>query len=170
MEASMSRKFDLRAAVWAGIVAGIVFIALEMVLVAVVQGMSPWAPPRMIAAIVMGEGVLPPMEAPVTFDATVFAVAMAVHFALSILLAMILGWGVSRFGLGMAASIAAGLVFGLAVYAVNFYGFTAVFPWFAMARGPIGIVAHAVFGVVAGGVYRRLEGQSAERLAPEQPA
>jgi hypothetical protein len=37
---------------------------LQMGLVAL-AGDSPWGPPRMIAAIVMGEGVLPP---PATFD------------------------------------------------------------------------------------------------------
>lgn len=29
-----------------------------------------------------------------------------------------------------------------------------VFPWLAMARGPISIFSHAVFGLVLGGVYR----------------
>lgn len=166
----MRRKFDLGAAVWAGLVAGIVFMVLEMALVALIQGMSPWAPPRMIAAMAMGESVLPPMEGPVTFDATVFAVAMAIHFALSIVLAIILGWGISRFGLGLGASVVAGLLFGLAVYVIDFYGFTMVFPWFAMACGSIGIFAHAVFGLVAGGVYGRLEERLTERMAPEQPA
>ena len=66
----MRTKLDLRAAVLAGIAAGVLFIILEMALVALMMGDSPWAPPRMIAAIAMGEGVLPP---PATFDATIFA-------------------------------------------------------------------------------------------------
>jgi aromatic ring-cleaving dioxygenase len=56
----------------------------------------------------------------------------------------------------MIAAIVAGAVFGIAVYFVNFYGFTALFPWFAMARGAISIVAHAMFGAVAGGVYQAI--------------
>jgi hypothetical protein len=161
----MGRTLNLKAAIWAAIIAGVVFLVLEMALVAVVQGESPWAPPRMIAAIGMGEGVLPP---PATFDAGIVAVALAIHFALAIVLAVILAWGIARFGLGLAASIVAGAVFGLAVYYVNFYGFTAVFPWFAMARGMIGIVAHAAFGAVAGGAYHALESRSVNRMTGEQ--
>ena len=54
-----------KAALWAGLMAGAVFVILEMLLVGTVGGDSPWAPPRMIAAIAMGPGVLPP---PATFD------------------------------------------------------------------------------------------------------
>src|SRR3546814_4866674 len=114
----MGRKLDLKGAIWAGVAAGVVFMVLEMALVALVMGDSPWAPPRMIAAIGMGEGVLPP---PATFDAGVFAVAMAIHFALAVVLAILLGWGISRFGLGLVVSIVAGAVFGLTVYYINFY-------------------------------------------------
>lgn len=164
----MNRKLNLKAAIWAGLIAGVVFMVLEMALVMLIQGESPWAPPRMIAAIGMGEGVLPP---PATFDAGIFTVAMVIHFVLAALLAVILGLGISRFRLGIGASILGGTVFGLAVYYVNFYGFTAVFPWFAMARGAIGIIAHAAFGAVAGGVYHWLESRLLRQsVGGEQPA
>jgi len=162
----MGRTLNLKAAVWAGLAAGFVFMALEMALVALMMGESPWAPPRMIAAIGMGEGVLPP---PATFDAGIFAVAMAIHFALAVVLAVILGWAISRFALGMPASLVGGAIFGLVIYYVNFYGFTALFPWFAMARGPIGIFAHLVFGAVAAGVYHALESRRVAG-AGEEPA
>ena len=45
-------------------------------------------------------------------------------------------------------------MFGLVIYVVNFHGFTAVFPWFADARGWIAVFSHAVFGLVLGAVYR----------------
>lgn len=158
----MSKALNWKAAIWAGIIAGVVFIMLEMALVALVQGMSPWGPPRMMAAMVMGEGVLPPMKGAVTFDPGVVAVAMIVHLVLSIILAVILGLGISRFGLSLLAAILSGAVFGIVVYYINFYGFTAVFPWFAMARGAISIFAHAVFGAVAGGVYQAIAASDAE--------
>jgi len=44
-------------------------------------------------------------------------------------------------------------VFGLLIYLINFYLMTAVFPWFAMARGGIPAFAHAMFGLVLGWVY-----------------
>ena len=149
----MFTKLDIKAAIWAGIIAGVVFMMLEMVLVATVGGGSPWGPPRMIAAIGMGKDVLPP---PATFDLGVMIIAMALHFVLAILLGMILGLIVSRWKPGLMASIGVGAIFGLAVYLVNFYGFTALFPWFAMARTPITLLTHVMFGTVLGWSYHAL--------------
>lgn len=145
-----------KAAIWAGLIAGAVFMMLEMALIALI-GESPWAPPRMMAAIVLGEGVLPP---PATFDPMIFMTAMAVHMALSLVLAFVLavGLGLVRRGLGVALLI--GAAYGLAVYVVNFYGFTQLFPWFAMARNLITIGSHAVFGVVAAWIYVKLARQA----------
>ena len=61
----LANVIDWKAALWAGIVAGFVFMVLEMLLVQLVGGGSMWGPPRMMAAMVMGRGVLPP---PATFD------------------------------------------------------------------------------------------------------
>ena len=58
-----------------------------MLLVPVFLGGSPWGPPRMIAAIGMGPGVLPP---PDTFALVPMLVAVVIHFMLSIVLALIL--------------------------------------------------------------------------------
>ena len=149
----MPAKLDMKAAIWAGIIAGVVFMMLEMVLVATVGGGSPWGPPRMIAAIGMGKDVLPP---PATFDLGVMMVAMAIHFVLAILLGIILGLIISRWKLGLMASIGVGAVFGLVVYLVNFYGSTALFPWFAMARTPITLMTHVSFGAVLGWSYHAL--------------
>lgn len=146
----MTRRLDIKAAVWAGIVAGAVFIMVEMMLVALVGGESPWAPPRMMAAIAMGEGVLPP---PATFDFGIMMVAMIVHLVLTIVYAIVLGWIISAMGAGLATASLIGLVFGIALYLVNFYGFTEAFPWFAMARNWMSIFAHSLYGIVLGAVY-----------------
>ncbi len=141
------------AAIKAGLIAGAIFMILEMLLVATVGGMSPWGPPRMIAAIVLGEGVLPP---PATFEPLSFVVAMLVHFVLAILLAIVFALIAGRAASSATAATLAGLVFGLIVYAINFYGMTALFPWFAMARNGISIFAHAMFGLVLGYTYWKL--------------
>lgn len=141
---------DIRAGVLAGLIAGAVFMMMEMGLVALTGG-SPWGPPRMIAAIAMGEGVLPP---PASFDLMIVMVAMVIHFLLSALLGIVWALLGGRFGLGLALLV--GAVFGLVVYAVNFYGMTAVFPWFAMARGWVAIVSHAAFGLVLAAAYPSL--------------
>lgn len=154
-------RIDWSAAVWSGFIAGLVFMALEMMLVPLLQGGSPWGPPRMIAAIGMGKEVLPP---PATFDLVVFMVAMLIHLALAIVYGLILALIIQRLSMGMA--IVAGAVFGLVLYLVNFYGFTAVFPWFAMARGGLGIFVHIMFGAVAAWTYK---GMQRHRMVPVTP-
>jgi hypothetical protein len=99
-------QLDWKVATRAGIIAGFVF-SLEMVMVPLFGGGSPWGPPRMMA--------------------------------------------ISQ--LSLRPTLAHGGVGGLILYLVNFYGFTALFPWCAMARNWISIFGHVVFGLVAAGVY-----------------
>lgn len=153
-------RIDHKAVLIAGIAAGAVFMMLEMLMVAVFMGGSPWAPPRMIAAMLMGPGVLPP---PATFDSTVMMVAMMIHFVLSILLAYV--FALIAKGRSTGTAILAGAVFGLVVYLVNFYGMTAVFPWFAEARNWVSIFAHVMFGVVLGWAYAALAHRHARGVA-----
>jgi len=80
--------------------------------------------------------------------------AMAVHLMLSIVIGVGFALVARRFGLVMA--VVAGAVVGLGLYVVNFYGFTAIFPWFAMARNMISIMSHIAFGAVLGLSYRML--------------
>ena len=152
----MTERMDWKAIIWAAIIAGVVFMMLEMALVATVGDGSPWGPPRMIAAMAMGKGVLPP---PATFEPVPMLVAMLVHFTVSLVYAAILGWVISRRNLGLGMSLLVGTLFGLLLYFVNFYVFTAVWPWFAMARGMISIFAHAVYGLTLGWTYRALTSQ-----------
>ncbi|AFZ69301.1 hypothetical protein [Deinococcus peraridilitoris] len=142
-------KLNVKAAVIAGLIAGAIFMVLEMLLVATVGGGSAWGPPRMIAAIALGQGVLPP---PATFDFGIVMTAMGVHFLLSVVFALVLAWVIERMSAG--AALLVGAVFGLLLYLVNFYGMTAVFPWFAMARNWISIFSHVVFGVIAAWAYQ----------------
>tara|TARA_R110002051_G_scaffold75692_2_gene137608 strand:- start:1489 stop:1965 length:477 start_codon:yes stop_codon:yes gene_type:complete len=143
---------DLKSGALAGIIAAAVFMMMEMEMgLVAMAGQSPWGPPRMIAAIVMGEGVLPP---PSSFDLMILMAAMAVHFMLSIVIGVVFAMGVRRPGLPMA--LMAGAAVGLGLYVVNFYGFTVIFPWFAMARNAISIVSHLAFGMVLGLSYRVL--------------
>lgn len=151
--ATLHGRVDWKAAILAGLIAGVVFLMMEMILVAITSG-SPWGPPRMMAAMVMGEGVLPP---PATFDVTIMMVAMVVHVILSILLSVVFAWVLSRWRLSAAAAVALGGAFGLLVYLVNFYPVAAIlFPWFAMARNWISIISHVAFGAVLAWAYLAL--------------
>src|SRR5262245_18493204 len=103
---------DWRAAISAGVAAGLMFLLLQMALHGLLlEGGGVWIVPRDVAAIVMGEGVLPP---PATFDLVVVLVALIVHFTLSILYALILAFIVHRWGL--LVGILGGALFGLALY------------------------------------------------------
>lgn len=141
---------DWRASVWSGLIAGLAFLVLEMLMVWLVMGQSPWGPPRMIAAILMGRDVLPP---PDTFAFAPVLVALLIHFALSVGYGLLIGWMVHRMDLAMA--LLAGAAFGLiAAYFVNFYLIAPkFFPWFVEARNWVSIFAHLVFGAVAAGSY-----------------
>ncbi len=149
----MARSLNWKAAIIAGLVAGLVFMMLEMVLVGTIGGQSPWGPPRMIAAMAMGEGVLPP---PATFNMAIMMVAMMIHFPMAIALAAVLGWAISHWRMNLMTSLIVGTIFSLVFYFISFYIMTAVFPWFAMARGGIAIFAHAMFGLVLGWTYHAI--------------
>ena len=62
-----------KAVVSASLLAGLAFLVLDLALVAIVGGESLWGPPRMIGAILLGEGVLPP---PATFHLDSFLAAL----------------------------------------------------------------------------------------------
>jgi len=140
---------DWFAAAWAGVIAGLVFLITEMLLVWLVMGQSPWGPPRMMAAIVLGPGVLPP---PADFAWAPVLTALVVHLPLSALYGLCIGGLVQRRDTARAALI--GVAFGLAVYGVNFHLIAPLaFPWFMEARHAVSVLGHALFGGVAAAVY-----------------
>lgn len=143
---------DWRAGVWAGLIAGLAFMMMEMGLVWLVQGKSPWAPPHMIAAMALGGDILPPPGTWAPFNGTVMMTAIIIHMLLSAVLGMLgarlLG------GAGMGRGLVIGAVFGLAIYVLNFYVIAPMaFPWFVMARNWISAFSHIMFGVVFGLAY-----------------
>ncbi|AQV93879.1 hypothetical protein BJN34_08245 [Cupriavidus necator] len=146
---------DWRAAALAGLVAGVVFLVLDL-LAAMLMGASVWKTLTMIGAILLGPDVLTQTA---TFQMSVLLAAVGVHFVLSVVFALILATIMAPFhfdsSVGMASVV--GALFGLGLLLVNFYGMTAVFPWFAEARGWVTAIAHIVFGLVAADSYLKLE-------------
>ena len=69
------------------------------------------------------------------------------HLVLSLVYAAVLAKVIRN--LSLAASLFVGGAFGLILYGVNLYAFTAIFPWFIPVRGAITLVAHLVFGITA---------------------
>lgn len=138
------------AAVWAGIIAGLVFMMAEMLMVWMFLGESPWGPPRMIAAMVLGREVLPP---PADFALVPMMVAMVIRFMLSIVYGLVIGFAMRSLGMGKA--LIGGAVFGLlAVYMINFHLIAPLLsPWFTRQQNWVSVVTHVLFGMVLAGSY-----------------
>ncbi|MEM5390065.1 hypothetical protein VSR68_42120 [Paraburkholderia phymatum] len=127
------RMPDWRAAVWGGLIAGAVFLVSGAFLMVVVTGQDPRVPPHMIAAIMLGRGA---WQSQAAFPVGIVIAALAVHFGLAILFAVILGLIIASFSLDSSLTMASlvGVVFGIVINLVNFYGMTRFFAWFADAR------------------------------------
>lgn len=95
-QAAAARRIHFAGAIWSGLIAGLVFLMIEMTML-MMMGQSPWGPPRMMGAIVLGPDALPP---PASFDMGAVGAAMLVHFPLSVLYAFILGLALERLSLG----------------------------------------------------------------------
>lgn len=97
---------------------------------------------RLTAALLMGRSVLPP---PFTAQWDILLVSTLIHFVLSVAYALIPALFAARLKAGSVLPI--GALYGLAIYVVNLHGLTQFFPWFAIARDWITLVAHLVFGM-----------------------
>ena len=151
-----ARSINWGAAIGASVIAGLAFAVLEMIMVPLFAGKSPWAPLHMIGAIVLGPDA---MTSPDTFDLGVVAAAVVLHLALAILYGVILAFIIMRLETGTAVIV--GAVYGLALYYINFYGFTRWFPWFADARDWISIVTHVVQGALMAYLYMAFDRRDA---------
>jgi hypothetical protein len=151
------QALDWTAAVWAGIISGLVFLIVAMVLTSVYLG-SAWVIPRMTASVILGHKVLPP---PASFQAGIIASGVIVHLCLSVLFAYIIAFTLHRWGI--VVGIIGGALFGLAFFCINFYTLSYFFPWFYPLRSWLLAVSHVAYGAIAGGTYEALE---VEKLVP----
>lgn len=129
-----------------GIGAGGVFLIFEMI-VAGLTGQSAFEPLRMIAAVVLGEGALPPQ--PTIVLAIVVPVALAVHYALSAIYGAAFGAviaGIDALRRDRFVLVGAAATFGLLLWLVNFYVIAPIaFPWFSTADPFVQFTAHTLF-------------------------
>lgn len=155
----MRQLVDWSAAIWAGLIGGLVFMIINVGAIPrfetgntlAIDGVSSWVIVRYIASVVLGEGVL----APATPNVGILLVAILVNFALSVVYALVLAIVIHRWG--MIVGIVLGALFGFALYLINMSAFTVLYPWFEAIYSPWFIAAHVAFGAVAGGIYELLE-------------
>ena len=155
------RSIDVKAALLAGLIAGVVDLAL-LGAIALAEG-NAWVNMRMTAAILMGRAVLPP---PATFDPLIFAVSSVVHFGLSLIYGLVVAWFVRRADWALGLMIGAAVGFG--IYVVNYYIFAPLmFPWLSVQRsGMVSTLIHPVFGVIAAAAYIWLRNRSTTGVVP----
>ena len=143
---------DIKAAVLAGLFAGVIDLAL-LAASAWAQGQNVWVNMRHTAAILMGPGVLPP---PATFDLLLFIVSTIVHFGLSMIYGVVVAFFVRK--ANWAVGLIIGVAVGFGIYIVNYYGFAPLlFPWLIESRsGMVPTLIHPVFGMIAAAAYLKL--------------
>ena len=83
------------------------------------------------------------------------AAGVLMHMSLSLVYALLLAFIIHRWGL--VVGIVGGALFGLAIYIINYYTFTYLFPWFFPLRSWLVLATHIFFGATAGGIYEALE-------------
>ena len=152
MNRAMHQIMDWRAAVIAGLLAGALALLLRVLLWVLVTGGSFWAPFYQLAAILLGPESLAPVDAP---QMGVVVAGVLMHMALSLVYALLLAFIIHRWGL--VVGIVGGALFGLAIYIINYYTFTYLFPWFFPLRSWLVLATHIFFGATAGGIYEALE-------------
>jgi len=156
---------DWPAAVGSGLVAGAVLMVLELLWSATVStsvsGGNPWRTSHQIAAIVMGQGVLQSAA----FDLWVVAVALITHYVLGIVFAVILAVIIDGFHYESSPGMQQlfGVVFGGALYLLNFHVMSNFFPWIAELRGWATLLGHLIFGLTVALTYPALERRRGDR-------
>jgi len=146
---------DWVAAAVSGFVAGAVVMVLELIWSSLVLGTDQWSTSHMVAAIVMGRDALQSTG----FSVGIVATALATHYVLGIIFALVLAAIIAPFHFDSSAGMLTlvGAVFGLALYLINFYGMVNFFPWFVEMRGWAALATHLIFGIVAALMYHQLE-------------
>jgi hypothetical protein len=127
---------------------------LELAWAASLGDTGTWGTMRMVAAIVMGQGVLESAG----FSVAVVTVALLIHYVLGLFSGVAVGILISGFNWEQSPGMmqAIGAAFGTVIYLVNFFALSQLFPWFVELRGWSTFVGHLVFGMAASFLYWKL--------------
>ncbi|MFP3914174.1 MAG: hypothetical protein ACLFWM_04815 [Actinomycetota bacterium] len=140
----------------AGLVAGAVFIAINMWFVSS-MGDPATAPFRLISTLVLGAEALEEGTASVPLG-------LVVHGAISILFGLVFALVVPRFGTNGTVALA-GALYGAAVYVLDFLILAnTAFPQFQAPNDPLELSAHVVFGLLVALFFYSTGPRSGERV------
>jgi len=151
-------RVNLRAAVEAGLGAGIIFLLLELLTAALGAG-TPLGP----ASLTLRE-VLRVEAGPMTSGLALAVVF--VHFALALITTFALAFFIHRWILRL--SIVAGIVYGLLLYALNFILFALVLPGLAAEGDVFMMIGYALYGGAAAWLYAVRRPESIDQAVPSR--
>lgn len=146
---SLLRHVTWRAVLVSGLVAGTLFLLTDLVFAPLVTQTSATVTLRYFAALVLGNKVL------TQTGTSILIVGVVVHYVLSLVFALVISLVVHRWG--MVVGIVGGAIMGVAIYGINLYTVTVLFPWFFAINSTVILLCHAIFGAVAGGVYEMFD-------------
>lgn len=153
-------KRGVKEGIGFGILAGLLFAGMEVV-GALVMGNPPLMPFRMFASVLLGQEALEMIA-----GSTAFVIGSAVHISLSGLFGLVYGLFASRTSAqtqtGWGRQAGAGLLFGLALWFINFQIIARIlYPWFLATPQFLQAMMHALFfglplGLMYAGAERRV--------------
>jgi len=157
-----TRTIDWGSAIVAGIVAMIVFAIVEMAFSWASRGASPLSPLALFGTATLN--ALMPSVHPGGGIKTVI-VGVACLLTLGAMSGIILGYLVDR--LGMAGAALVGLVFGLAMFALDMYAIARALPVLGELRDWMSALAYAIQGVLAAALFKVMTREDATTLPDE---
>lgn len=143
--------FDWTAAIWSGLLSGLVMLFISIVLPWISLG-DPLLIVRLMASMMLGPQVIPAQAGLVP---GIYVVALLTHFSLSLLFAILIALIFHRWG--MAIGFFGGALMGAVIYGMNYYSFSLIFPWLFPYRNWMLLIAHIFFGAMAGALFELFE-------------
>ncbi len=156
---------DWRAAILAGLAAGTLFLILNLLIVPEAVNSSTEGVLRTFASIILGPETL---GAGTGFGLGITITAIALHYLLSILAALLIAFVVHRWGI--IGGTIGGAILGAAIYLINMYTFTSFFPWVFSMDHEIFLTMHIIFGAATGALYEIMERDEYEERQGERLA
>jgi len=155
---------NVRAILIGGIVASLVIAMWEMIVEALIpDGVGFFGLPIAIGATIFRD--LQGSPNPIPFDGGALVVGLAGHMMNSVILAVVFGLAVRGRDLGVGPLVAAGMGWGVAVYAAMWFVILpAIDPLMLSANAAVFFVGHLMWGAALGYLWSRF-GASTEGLS-----
>lgn len=139
------------AGLLSGVIAGLVYLLVQMGIAVVFRDGAGWEPLLRMAAVLMGEDAAPPGP----LSTTVLVLALLIHLTVSAVYGSLVALLVRNSS--VPAAVVRGMLFGAAVFVLHFWVIApAAFPWFEASRTWPTAINHLLFGAVAALWFKRL--------------